>query len=108
MSSPAETVASSATFEISSEAHSTWIVTTPVDTWVVFEASAIPVLLTVPHVADVVGEVMCTEALSPEPRSKPWPPQVSTPAAIAQSQPPVLDSTDQLRPGLPGRVSCIT
>ena len=91
-----------------SDAHSTSIVTTPVETCVVFEASTVAELLTVPHVADVVGEVMCTEALSPEARSKPWPPQVSTPAAMLQVQPPVVDSTVQLRPGLAGRVSFIT
>ena len=73
-----------------------------------FDASAIPVLLTVPQVAEVVGEVMCTEALAAGARSKPLPPHVRTPVAIAQDHPPVVVPTLQFRPGLVGSVSFIT
>ena len=84
------------------------MVTMPVDTCAAFDASAMPVLLTVPQVAEVVGEVMWTDALAPAARSKPLPPQVRTPVAIAQDQPPVVARTLQFRPGLVGSVSFIT
>src|SRR3954449_2687587 len=90
---------------MTSAAQFTVICTIPVDTWLSFEASAIPVLLIVPHVAEVVGEVMCTEALAPDARLNPLPPHVSTPALMPQVQPPVVDATVQFRPGLSRNVS---
>src|SRR5512134_2204831 len=65
-------------------------------------------LRTVPQVACVVGLVMCTEALAPDARLKSAPPQVSTPPAMPQVQPPLTWSKDQLRPASVGRVSLIT
>src|SRR4029079_18715509 len=90
---------------ITSAAQFTVIYTMPVETWLSLDASAIPVLLIVPHVAEVVGEVMCTEALAPEARLNPVPPQVSSPAAMPQVQPPVVDSTVQFSPGFAGNAS---
>src|SRR5262245_54049597 len=108
MVSPASTTASSATFEMTSAAQFTVICTMPVDTWSSFDASAMAVLLSVPHVAEVVGEVMCTDALAPDARLNPAPPQVSSPAAMPQVQPPVVDSTVQFNPGFAGKVSFST
>ena len=62
-------------------------------------------LFTVPQVAVVVGEVMCTLALAPPARLNEAPPHVSTPALIEQLHRPVVLAMDQLSPALVGRVS---
>src|SRR5436305_1401658 len=66
-------------------------------------AVAVAVLLTVPQVLGVVGEVMWTCLLTPLARSPKA--QVSVPAAIEHCAAPVPPSMLQLRPGLEGRVS---
>src|SRR5579864_8094340 len=61
-------------------------------------------LLTVPQVAEVVGELMWTVTLAPAARSPMV--QVNTPPLMG-AQVPAADPpfTDQLSPGLPGRLS---
>src|SRR5207248_5750328 len=67
----------------------------PVATWAL--------LLTVPHVASVVGEVRWTWALAPAARSPKL--QVRTPVVIVQPAVEPAASIDQLSPAFVGRVS---
>src|SRR5205085_11314609 len=66
-------------------------------------AVAVAVLLTVPHVLGVVGEVMCTVFVVPETMSPKE--QESTPLEMEHWAAPVPPSIVQLRPALLGSVS---
>jgi hypothetical protein len=70
-----------------------------------FDVLTVAVLLTVPHVALVVGEVMCTLKLVPAARLAFV--HVSTSEATLQVGVPVVPATDQLRPAVVGSVSVI-
>src|SRR5436190_2002016 len=84
-------------------AFATVIVTLPVDGLPSLPVVALALFTTLPQVADVVGELMCTVLLAPGSMSPKE--QVNTPCAIAHSAPPVPPSIVQPSPAFVGRVS---
>src|SRR5438445_684134 len=65
-------------------------------------------LLTVPQLAEVVGEEIWTDRLPPLAREVPEPPQVRMPELVAQVQPAETEPEVQVNePGVEGRVSVI-
>src|SRR5438128_2908768 len=102
MDEPALTLAASATLVMWMSAQLTWIELLE-ESEPSFEVVTLAVLLTVPHVAEVVGEVICTVSEPPlviVPML-----QVNTPAVIEQVPAAVPPSTDQLVPAFVGNVA---
>src|SRR4051794_1753523 len=104
--SAASTVVSSATFVTEIAGQLTVIVTLPVDGLPSLPVVALALFTTLPQVADVVGELMCTVLLAPGSMSSKE--QVNTPCAIAHWAAPVPPSIVQPRPAFVGRMSVTT
>src|SRR3989449_868296 len=105
--SPAETEGASAFLSTFTSGHSTVMeaeaALLPCWAWASLVACPVAELFTVPHVAGVVGEVMCTVLEAPEARLPKL--QERTPAVIEQLPCPVPPSMDHEVPVLVGRAS---